>query len=208
MTYELEKRLWSDENFEQMGWHDCLIYKIRVTENVELDLDYILKWNEPELEGFSFTFWVAPATLVFRQVKNFTCELDTSFHDAVEIQDIKRQMTENGLLWTIATHQGDFQFFSEGYRQYIRQDPFFEFGQNISFTERGGFSLEHTTNQHNPSRFRDDIIEQKRKDLEHYENAKKRHLKRQEKEQLIKARDNDEIDTKQYLLKKESLQKC
>ena len=41
--------------------------------------------------------------------------------------------------------------------------------------------------------------------MEHYENAKKRHLKRQEKEQLDKARDNNEIETKQYLLKKKEI---
>lgn len=61
MTYELDKKIWTDKDFEQMGWHDSNIYKIRLTYDLEFDLDYILQWNRPDLEGLLFTFWVAPA---------------------------------------------------------------------------------------------------------------------------------------------------
>jgi len=43
-------------DFDTMGWHDCRIYKVRVSGNLELDIDYIFKWNEPELDGLPFTF--------------------------------------------------------------------------------------------------------------------------------------------------------
>ncbi|NCU02961.1 MAG: hypothetical protein GXC73_03150, partial [Chitinophagaceae bacterium] len=49
------------------------------------------------------------------------------------------------------------------------------------------------------------IVQQRQKDLEDYENVKKRHLKKQELEQLSKARENNELDTKQYLLKKKEI---
>ena len=202
MDYKLEKQIWTDSDFEQMGWHDCNIYKIRLTEDLELDIDYILQWNKPDLEGLSFTFWVAPATLVFKTIQNLTFNFDIGFENAFEIEDIER---EDGNRWTIITQQGDIQFNSKGYEQYIRQEPFFEFGQTISFIERFGHSLDRTNNQENPNRNREDILQRRQKDLEDYENVKKRHLKKQELEQLLKARENNEIDTKYYLLKKKEI---
>lgn len=185
-----------------MGWHDCNIYKVRLTEDLELDIDYILQWNKPDLEGLPFTFWVAPATLVFKSVQDLTFDFDIGFENAFEIEDIEREDRNH---WTIITRQGYIQFRSKGYEQYIRQKPFFEFGQTISFIERYGYSIDRTTNQENPNRIREDVVQQRQKDLEDYENVKKRHLKKQELEQLIKARENKEIDTKQYLLKKQEI---
>lgn len=202
MTYEIEKRIWTDSDFDKMGWHDSHIYKIRLTEDLEMDIDYIFKWNQPDLGGLPFTFWVAPATLVFKKIKNLGFEFDIGFEDSFEIQDIER---ENKNQWTVITRQGDIQFTSEGFEQFIRQDASFQFGQTISYAERNGYSLDRITNQENPGLLREDIIEKRKQDLEHYENAKKRHLKKQELEELIKFRDNKEINTKQYLLKKKEI---
>jgi hypothetical protein len=205
MAYKVEKKVWTDADFDQMGWHDSRIYKIRLTNDLVMDIDYILKWNKPDLEGLPFTFWVAPCTLVFKSIINFTFELNTAFDEAIEIQDIKRIQINSDSNWAIITHQGDLEFSSKGYDQFIRQEPFFEFTQTISFIERNGFSLDRTINQENPNRNREDILEQRKIDLEHYDNLKKRHLKKQEKEQLNKARDNKEISTKEYLLRKKEI---
>ena len=202
MTYELEKRIWTDSDFDQMGWHDNHIYKIRLTEDLEMDIDYIFKWNQPDLEGLPFTFWVAPATLIFKNIKNLRFEFNIGFEGNFEIEDIE---TENKNQWTIITRQGDIEFTSAGFEQFIRQDPSFQFGQTISYTERYGNSLDRITNQENPNLIRDDIIQKRKQDFEHYEYVKKRHQKKQELEELIKSRDNNEIDTKQYLLRKKQI---
>jgi hypothetical protein len=122
--------------------------------------------------------------------------------DNFEIEDIER---ENKNQWTVITRQGDIQFLSEGFEQFIRQDPSFQFTQTITYAERNGYSLDRVTNQENPDLLRDEIIEKRKQDLAHYENAKIRHLKKLELKELIKSRGNNEIDTKQYLLKKKEL---
>ena len=205
MEYLLEKKIWTDADFAQMGWHDCRIYKLRLTRDLELDIDYIFRWNQPEIEGLPFTFWVAPATLVFKNVQELSFELNTAFDEDVEMVDIQRSETENGLQWTIITHQGDFEFLCDGFEQFIRQDPFFQFGQTIPFIERYGHSLERTISQENPNRFREDIVEQRKKDIEHFEKVKKRHLLRLEKEKLENSRNNNEIDAKQYFIRKREI---
>lgn len=205
MSYQLEKNLWTEADFDRMGWHDCNIYKLCWTKDLELDIDYILQWNKPDIEGLSFTFWVAPSTLVFKSVQNLTFDFEIPFEDAFEIEDIERSLSDEGYLWTIITRHGDIQFNSNAYQQYIRQQPFFQFGQTISYVERNGYSVERTTKQENPNRNREDVVSQRDKELADYENVKKRHLKRLELKQLIQSKENNEIHTKQYLLKKKEI---
>ena len=205
MEYTLEKRIWTDADFEQMGWHDCRIYSTRLAEDLALDIDYIIKWNKPELEGLPFTFWVAPATLVFKRIKNMEFDIDTAFSEAVEIDNIERVVADDKTTWVIDTQQGFFEFECDGYEQFIRQEPFYQFGQTIPFIERNGSSLERTINQVNTNRQRDDVLERRKKGLEDYENAQKRHVVRQEKEALTIAKENNEIDLKAYLIKKREI---
>lgn len=205
MKYNLEKNIWTESDFEIMGWHDSHIYKIALSEDLELDIDYILQWNKPDIDGLPFTFWVAPATLIFSQVKNLSFDLNTAFNDAFEIEDIEKTKTGDGTVWTIITRQGDIQFVSEGYTQYIRQEPSFQFGQTISYAERGGWTIERTTKQENPNLAREDIIEKRKLDLEHYENAKKRHLKRKEYEELQQMKERNEIQLKDFLTRKKAI---
>jgi hypothetical protein len=61
--------------------------------------------------------------------------------------------------------------------------------------------LEQTTEQENTNRHRQDIIEKRKKNFEHYENVKKRQLKRHEKEQLEVAKEKEMLDFYDYWLK-------
>jgi hypothetical protein len=137
---------------------------MRVSGDLALDIDYILQWNQPDIEGLPFTFWIAPATLIFKHVQNLILEIDTTFTEAYEIDDIEKRVTETGITWTIITQRGYIEFTSEGYEQFIRQDPSFQFGQTIPYIERHGVSLERITEQENPNRLRDDVVERKKKE--------------------------------------------
>ena len=84
--YELQKLIWSQHDFDVMGWHDATIHAFAlVPEQFELllDIDYILKWEEPEPPDVYHTFWVSPATLVFQGVQDIKINLDID-----NIQDI------------------------------------------------------------------------------------------------------------------------
>jgi hypothetical protein len=201
MDYILEKHLWTDKDFEQMGWHDSTIYRMQLEKDLSFDIDYILKWNKPDLDGLPFTFWISPATLVFKGVQDLSFELDYGFSQHFEIDDIER----DGNQWTISTQQGDIRFTAEGYEQYIRQQPFFSFGLSISYIERNGYSLERTTNQENPNRIREDVVQRREKDFQDYEIVKQRHLTKKELEQLMKTADKSEVDLKEYLIKRREL---
>jgi hypothetical protein len=92
-TYELEKWLWTEIDFEIMGWHDCHIYAIAfVSEKFEIafDIDYIFEWVYPKPNEKYFSFWVSSATLVFENAYNIEFDI-SSYNGELEIDLIKRE---------------------------------------------------------------------------------------------------------------------
>src|ERR1700754_2827162 len=135
--YELEKWIWTEKDFVQMGWHDATVYGVRLNKNLELDLDYIVQWNQPEVEGFYFTFWVAPSTLVFENPEALSFELTQSFDDKwLEIEDIELSVIDNVRNWTIITQQGDISFKAESFKQIVRKKPSLQLRQTVPYDER------------------------------------------------------------------------
>ncbi|RZJ99749.1 MAG: hypothetical protein EOO46_22040 [Flavobacterium sp.] len=149
--YQLEKSLWTEEDFDTMGWHDSLVYAISFGENFQLlfDIDYIFKWV---LTGKTYHFWVSPCTLVFENVYDLKFDLEFSGVE-LEIDDITRenpQRPKNAdyinrdieMDWFIETQQGVISFKSVGYKHYVRQQPRYLPTQAIELKDRGGISFE------------------------------------------------------------------
>ncbi|WP_139361922.1 hypothetical protein [Hymenobacter sp. CRA2] len=148
-AYQVEKWLWTDADFDLMGWHDASVYAWRLLgQELLLDIDYIFQWNQPEVDGTSFTFWVAPATLVFLGVQNVEFDFDfiegLSKENALEIDGIERKLENE---WMIQLRNGHMGFQATGFEQYIRRAPSFEFGQQVSFPNRAGNSFEKVTGE-------------------------------------------------------------
>ena len=151
--YELEKWVWTEADFEQMGWHDARIHAIAFLPDsfeLMLDIDYILQWVDPAEDETYFKFWVAPATLVFENV--YDLHIDLEPFAGVEIQDIhkeKPQKPQNAEYigrdmewrWVIEAQEGEISLRAVGYKQYFRSEPIFGEGQSLALDVRGGFSF-------------------------------------------------------------------
>lgn len=199
MEYTLEKSIWTEADFEQMGWHDVMIYQMAMTGDLELDIDYIFKWNEPEVKGFMYTFRIAPCTLVFKQIRELRFDMDVVRSDGFQIDYIER----SGDRWTIVTRNGDLSFTGEGYEMFVRQQPTLQYKSFIGI-ERGGYSLDRVTDQYNPYWDTEAYIDKRKKEAELYGFAQKRKQKKLDLEAVEERRLNGEIDTKEFLqLKKE-----
>lgn len=205
-NFELEKWIWTEEDFDKMGWHDAKVYGLRLGENLELDIDYIFKWNQPDIEGFHFTFWIAPSTLVFEKPTDLLFELTTSFGDSwLDIQDIDLKIVDNKRVWTIITLQGDISFKSNAFNQIIRRKPTLQLGQSIPFDERGGFSFALTTGDKIIENEKPEITDRRKKDFEAYELAKQKFGVLKTLEKLNKDRDSGQLQTKYFLTEKKKL---
>jgi hypothetical protein len=149
---ELRKYRWAESDFETMEWHDCRIYAIAFdSEKFELmfDIDYIIEWVKPEANTPYFKFWVVPATLVFKNVRNINISADSV--DLI-IQSISRDDPSEpknanyvgGSLeyrWTIETTNGEIAFYSIAYEQFARESPVLLDSQTIGLTARNGTSF-------------------------------------------------------------------
>jgi hypothetical protein len=205
-TFELEKWVWTENDFENMGWHDATIYGIRLNQNLEMDLDYIFQWNQPEVEGFHFTFWIAPCTLAFESPKELSFELTQSFDDKwLEIEGVEMSIQDDEKHWTIITHQGEVAFKAGSFKQIVRKQPSLQLGQVVPYDERGGFTFDLIPGDTLNSEVRPEILLRRRKQFEDYELAKRRYQLTKELELLSEQRENGQLETKDYIIKKKEL---
>jgi hypothetical protein len=151
--YILEKLIWSDADYDLMGWHDTHVHAVTIlgeTSEVVLDIDYILKWvlMPPEVPGGRryYNFWVAPATIVFENVTDVSFRISSVWLSLDGISRSDPTATEDGQmtewLWDLAGNIGiSGELRATGYKQYFRKQPIFIKDQAISLEQRGGISF-------------------------------------------------------------------
>lgn len=146
MGAKIEKLQWSEKDFEKMGWHDNHVYGLAFNEDFKfvLDIDYILEWVHPNENETYIKFLVAPATLVFKNVRDLVIDFEGGLE--IEIEEIQREEIKNAKRveydWRIVTGVGLIYFKSSGYEQYIRNPPKLIENQKIGLNDRGGISFE------------------------------------------------------------------
>lgn len=140
-----EKELWTEADFEEMGWHDSQIYSIHPPGSdlvLKLDIDYIFRW-ELNQETNRFAFWVSPCSLCFENVVVLKVDLLFDKVVGIYIDEIVRsnpELSASGELtfwqYIIRTDRGDITFESSGYRQIVHQQPVFSESQSLELPNR------------------------------------------------------------------------
>ncbi|MCU7820753.1 hypothetical protein [Kitasatospora sp. DSM 101779] len=152
----LTKSIWSDADFDDMGWHYVTIHGLCVQPGdsadslprLVLDIDYIIKWVHPVAPEKHFSFWIAPSTLVFEDV--WDIEGDLAFKGtalSLDIDQLRRSTPEDdrgGPQWHIEGHFFELTFRATGFRQYLRQAPRHAPRLALSHGERGGLCFAET----------------------------------------------------------------
>ncbi|HEX3314722.1 MAG TPA: hypothetical protein VHR72_07500 [Gemmataceae bacterium] len=152
--YTLEKPVWTDADYEQMGWHDAHVHAMAFRPELFefwLDLDYIFQWVHPEGDEKYFRFWVAPVTLVFTNVRDLAFDIE-SYDGGLSVQSFGRseptkprnadyipQQTE--WFWRLECNEGEITLRSVGYSQFTRHPPVLLQAQQLTFEDRGGISF-------------------------------------------------------------------
>jgi hypothetical protein len=152
--YTLEKAVWTEADFEQMGWHDVHIHAIAFRAELFefwLDVDYIYSWVHPKGDETYFRFWVAPATLVFTNVHSLRFDIESHYGD-LSLQGIERSepcparnaeylTKKTEWLWLFDCNEGEIAFRSLGFSQFTRRPPVLLQAQQLTLEERGGISF-------------------------------------------------------------------
>lgn len=122
--------VWTDEQFDEMSWHDNCVHGLRIVEGIHgageliLDLDYILEWIEAEE---SFRFRILPVTLKFREVTHLRISLDyatpTIALGPFSIHAIERKIEQReryvAQVWKLLINSpvGEITFEAQGFEQ-------------------------------------------------------------------------------------------
>jgi hypothetical protein len=155
-AHALGKALWTDADFDVMGWHDATIHAIAFEETDDraallLDLDYVVRWIEPQPPSPGFSFLVAPATLVFENVWSLDGDVNAQ-RTLLGITDLHRLEAETDRQrnagvrpWRIEGQDFEWRFFAAGFHQHFRGVPCRSASQRLSTDERGGISFAQPT---------------------------------------------------------------
>ena len=142
--YETIKLIWTDEDFENMGWHDNRLYGIIFdTQRFRLsfDIDYIFEWSET-LDSFL----VAPSTLDFENISNTSIKIDFRdtqsiiIHQILRINERKTPFGNIEWFYTIETDVGEISFWATSFVQNIKAIPIWTTAQDLDRTPSFNFS--------------------------------------------------------------------
>jgi hypothetical protein len=151
------KTVWTEADFDVMGWHDNAIHAIAVEPvpdnpgRLLLDLDYIVEWVSPESPATTLDFWICPATLVFDPAWDLTADVDMR---GWAFQLFLNAITRSGpdergnSEWTLSGDRFTIEVGAPGFTQYLRRTPVLSDGPWLSVEERGGFSFARESYAH------------------------------------------------------------
>ena len=148
---ETELTQWSEQDFDDLSWHDNAVHAIRVIEGeygagkLILDIDFILEWLRDD--SGEIRFKIAPAALEFHDVTHLKIALDyetptaglTPFTlDRIERRIEKRDGYE-AILWELVVNwpHGGITFEAKGFRQVLRGPAVVSAQQVLSAEARG-----------------------------------------------------------------------
>jgi hypothetical protein len=154
-VYELEKEVWSESDFDFMGWHDASIWSmVSNAEKFEylFDIDYIFKWVDPKENETYFKFWVAPVTMVFENAFDVKIDIESQqgLIEVAELHMENPELTPNGKFtshsYRFECQEGEISLKATGFKMYVRQKPKLIQGQSFEYEERGGVNFGRVLN--------------------------------------------------------------
>lgn len=144
----LTTAIWSNSEMDDISWHDSQIRAMLLDRSqLLLDIDFICEWIMPETRGDLFSFYIAPATLVFPYAEKVHISLEwTAPMSIFDIHGQNSIPTPQGQEfiseWSIAGPHGHLDLRSSGYVLYFRREPLLTQQQYLTLQQRGGISFE------------------------------------------------------------------
>ena len=158
------KSIWTEDDYNSMGWHDCPIRAIAFADDSNydaeqfeseliFDIDYIFQWVPVETNGATyFSFYISPCTLVFERAYDVVLNLSTvGFMPVIpSISNLTLTANEEPLEHNYRRHNVCIEihnskpitFQATGFKQYVRKPPVFSERQCLTLAQRGGICFD------------------------------------------------------------------
>jgi hypothetical protein len=142
----VERRIWSDETFDEISWHDVHIHGIAcIPDRFEfcLDIDYLVEWRCPPPGHGPAQFLVAPATLVFENVSGVVIGVNSQ-QGLLTISEVRRERRDAlpgasvpSWQWLLKCEEGEITFRASGFHLVLRLSPVLSDVQCLGSDRRG-----------------------------------------------------------------------
>lgn len=149
-AYELEKPIWTEDDFKVMGWHDAKVWGLLANPQkweYLIDLDYIFNWVHPKEGEKYFKFWVSPVTMVFENAHDVVIDIESQ-QGNIEIAELFMEdprLSPNGKFtqhtYRFECQEGVISLVATGFKMYVRQKPRLIQVQSLSLNERNGINF-------------------------------------------------------------------
>ncbi|MFT3701666.1 MAG: hypothetical protein QM802_04825 [Agriterribacter sp.] len=134
------KEIWSNEDFDEMSWHDNYVYSLSFPSDdlrMSFEIDYIFEWELNPISNL-YQYWISHCWLTFLNVLNLKVDLDYKKSTGLAILEIRRvssRPSENKkmVIWTfvIETDKGNISFDATGFIQKIDKKPILSQSQKL-----------------------------------------------------------------------------
>lgn len=110
----------------ELAIHDASVHAIAFgadDDTLSFDIDYIIEWIEVASPTPSFRYLIAPATLVFSDVRRPEMHIVSTFAEGLQILDLEREPGDDPdgrWAWLIHGDDGDITFLATGFTLDIR----------------------------------------------------------------------------------------
>ena len=155
VTYQPEKCIWSERDFEVMGWHDARIWSmVADSDNFEflIDIDYIFNWVHPGPGETYFKFWISPVTMVFENVFDVRIDIESQ-QGCIEVAELNLEVigpTSNAKFteyrFKFECQEGVIEIKATGFQMYVRRAPSLLERQSFDLSTREGISFSRAYN--------------------------------------------------------------
>jgi hypothetical protein len=150
-AHQPAKWIWTDNDFDAMGWHDATLWAMLADpERFEflVDLDYIFEWVKPAPEETYYKFWIAPVTMIFENAHTVKLDIESS-QGTIEVADLHRENprpTPNGKLeertYRFECQEGEISLLATGFQMIVRRNPALLGTQSLNLELREGVSFD------------------------------------------------------------------
>jgi hypothetical protein len=148
--FKLEKTVWTEGDFKNMGWHDAKVWGLLANPQeweYLIDLDYIFEWVHQKEESKYYKFWIAPVTMVFENAYGIKINIESQ-QGEIEVANLyleNPRKTKNGkfteFTFRFDCNEGEIILTATGFKMYVRRNPILQQGQSLDLIDRGGVNF-------------------------------------------------------------------
>jgi hypothetical protein len=145
------KSVWTDADFDAMGWHDATLWStLADSERFEflVDLDYIFEWVKPAPEETHYKFSVSPVTMIFENAHTVKYDIESA-QGTIEVADLHRENprpTPNGKLeertYRFECQEGEISLKATDFQMIVRRSPALLGVHSLNLEQREGVSFD------------------------------------------------------------------